>query len=155
MSQEEDFSSPNPGRLIDGDLELVLVQKSPADPQKGYVPAYGFEMRKRGEGTKMGSISLRVGDNENIRKYAGHIGFRVEPEFRGHRYASRSCILLLPLARRHGLNPIWITCNPDNIASRKTIEIVGGKFVEEVPVPKDNPLYEMGDRVKCRYRLDL
>ena len=30
----------DPGRLIDGDLELVLVEKYPGDPTINYVPAY-------------------------------------------------------------------------------------------------------------------
>lgn len=155
MSQQDAFSFLNPGRLVDRNLELVLVQKCPADLSRGFVPAYGFEMRRVGDDRKMGDISLRVGNNENIRKYAGHIGFNVEPKFRGNRYAVRSCILILPLAKSHSINPVFLTCNPENIASRRTCEIVGAKFVEIVTVPKDHLLYKKGDHFKCRYRLDL
>jgi hypothetical protein len=39
------FSFLKPGRLIDGDRELVLVRTAPPDPIKGYSPGYEFEMR--------------------------------------------------------------------------------------------------------------
>ena len=87
--------------------------------------------------------------------YGGHIGYGVLPRYRGHRYAARACKLLFPLARRHGLNPLWITCNPDNIASRRTCELAGGKLVEIVDLPEDIDMYQAGERQKCRYRFDL
>ena len=34
----------DPGRLIDSDLELVLVEKYPGDPAINYAPAYKFRM---------------------------------------------------------------------------------------------------------------
>jgi len=46
-------------------------------------------------------------------------------------------------------------CNPTNIASRRTIERLGGKLVNIVRVPLNSELYELGDRESCRYRLDL
>jgi tagatose 1,6-diphosphate aldolase len=155
MSSQEPFTFLDPGSLIDGDLELVLVETYPADPYRGYVPAYRFHMRPTGRPIRMGEISLRVGSTEHIERYAGHIGYAVEPAYRGHRYAARSCRLLFPLALRHALNPLWITCDPDNLASRRTCELVGATLVEIVPIPKDDPLYTPTTRWKCRYRVDL
>src|SRR5262249_656495 len=102
-----------------------------------------------------GYIALRVGNVPSIVLYAGHIGYRVESAFRGHHYAARSCKLLLPLARSHGLNPLWITSNPDNFASRRTCELAGAKLVEIVDLPVDNDMFLSGERQKCRYRIDL
>ena len=87
--------------------------------------------------------------------YGGHIGYDVSEEHRGKRYAARSCSLLLPLAKRHDLNPLWITSNPDNLPSRRTCEIIGARLIEIVDLPKETDLYQEGDRQKCRYRLDL
>jgi len=53
------------------------------------------------------------------------------------------------------LNPLWITCNPDNLASRKTCEIAGGVMMEIVDLPEHNIMYKQGERQKCRYRFDL
>jgi len=145
----------DPGRLVDGELELVLVERSPADPQKNWSPAYRFEMRYTGKYGKIGNIDLRVGDWTNLRMYGGHIGYGVDPEHRGHHFAARACKLLFTLARRHGMKELWITCNPDNWASRRTCELVGAEFVEVVDLPPDNDMYKEGERQKCRYRVDL
>ncbi|MFP4356726.1 MAG: GNAT family N-acetyltransferase [Phycisphaerae bacterium] len=144
----------DPPEMIDGDLQLVLHQTRPGD-SRGWVPSYFFHMVHPGERQPMGYISLRVGNTPHIVRYGGHIGYRVEPPFRGHHYAARSCRLLLPLAAAHGLDPLWITCNPENIASRKSIERAGGVYVETVDVPADTDIYQRGEFRKCRYRLDL
>lgn len=102
-----------------------------------------------------GGVGLRVGTWPTLELYYGHFGYHVYPPARGHHYAERACRLLLPLARRHSLGPLWITCNPDNIASRRTCERLGGQFVDIVPVPPQDPLFQRGETVKCRYRLDI
>lgn len=149
------FKFYNPGRLVDGDLALVLSEAYSGNPHRGYVPAYRFKMTLAGQKQEIGRIELRVGNTPHIVLYAGHIGYRVPPMYRGHHYAARSCVLLLPLARRHDLNPLWITCNPDNYASRRTCELAGATLVEIVDLPEDVDMYQMGERQKCRYRLDL
>jgi predicted acetyltransferase len=148
----ERFRFLRPGRLVDGDLELVLTRRIPASPVKGYVPAYHFEMRHPGKKAVLGSIRLRVGPIAKLR-YAGHIGYGVHKRFRGHRYATRSCQLLLPLARAHGLKAVWLTTDPKNIASQKSCELAGAKYIETVRLPKTNEQYTQGDRYKRRYRL--
>lgn len=130
-------------------------EKVPGNPTINYVPTYRFDMRRVGQDEAIGQIELRVGNTYNLIMYGGHLAYRVEPEHRGHRYASRACRLLLPLARRHGLTTLWITCNPENIASRRTCELAGAEFVETVDLPEDIDRYQEGERQKCRYRLDL
>lgn len=149
------FEFHDPGELIDGDLQLILEETRPANTAKGHAPEYRFKMVLASQEEKIGGINLRVGDTEHLAKYAGHIGYGVEPEHRGHRYAARSVRLLLPLARHHGLQALWITCNPDNAASRRTCELAGAEFIEIVDVPEDTDIYQRGERQKCRYRLDL
>lgn len=145
----------DPGELEDGELKLVLVNTLSPDPKKGLVPAYEFEMRHRGSGEKLGHINLRIGNMDKIVKYGGHLGYDVYPEHRGHHYAARSCQLLFPFAMSHGMSTLWVTCNPDNIASRRTCEIAGGAFIEIVDLPEDNDQYQEGERQKCRYRFEL
>lgn len=149
------FEFRDPGPLVDGDLKLVLAGQYPADPLKGWVPSYSFQMALAGRGAIAGRIDLRVGETRDVLMYAGHIGYAVAPEHRGHHYAARACRLLLPLARSHGLKAVWITCNPDNWASRRTCELAGAEFVEIVDLPADNEMYLNGERQKCRYRIDL
>lgn len=155
MSDAEPFMFLDPGPLIDGDLELVLVERAPGNPVRDWSPAYRFEMRRPGSRTVFGEVDLRIGDGENLVRYFGHIGYGVLPNHRGHHYAARACRLLFPLARRHGLQVLWITCNPDNLPSRKTCEMIGGTLIDTVPLPKTHELYLRGDRYKCRYLIEL
>ena len=151
----DDFHFLDPGDLIDGELRLVLKEKMPADPAKGFVPAYVFDMVLEGTATTVGSIGLRIGNVEALIRYGGHIGYGVNPDHRGHRFAARACRLLFPLAIKHSLNPLWITVTPENAASRRTCEILGATMVEIVDLPTNCDMYARGERKKCRYRVDL
>lgn len=137
--------------LADNELELALVDRTFALP--GRIPMYRFEMRV--DGVRVGTATLRAGTNDYFERYAGQIGYGVDYEHRGKRYAARTCQLLFHLARCHGMTQLWITCNPENVASRRTIERVGGQFVDIVDVPPELDLYREGDRQKCRYRVRL
>ena len=143
------------GRLVDDDLDLVLADTVAGEAGADFVRTYDFDMFLCGNPQPAGRISLRIWTTDYFVRYVGHLAYFVAPEFRGHRYAARACKLLMPLARRHGLRSLWITCNPDNIASRRTCELVGAELVEVVDVPEGTPLYQRGERQKCRYRLDL
>jgi tagatose 1,6-diphosphate aldolase len=149
----------DPGELTDGDLRLVLRERRPAEPAHGAVlesvPEYAFDITLAGTGLRVASTSLRLGSSQYFLNHVGHLGFAVDPEHRGHHYAARACQLLFPLARKHRVSPLRLVCVPENTASRRTIEGLGGVLEELVPVPKDGELYRMGERLNCRYRLDL
>lgn len=141
--------------VFDDDLMLVVMRRSPANIVMDHVPAYVFDMRHTLTNQRMGGIDLRLGESYNLRMYGGQIGYGVDPAYRGQHYAARAVRLLLPLARRHGFSELWITCNPDNYASRRTCELAGGKLIEIVPIPEDLDLYQEGEREKCRYLIRL
>ena len=143
------------GTLRDRDLWLKLRARDLTGAARGFVPAYRFAMHLDGVGRPVGRISLRIGSTDTIERYAGHIGYEVLAAFRGSRLAERSVRLVLPLARRHDFSELWVTCNPDNWASRRTCERLGAEFVDIVDVPRDNPVFERGGERKCRYRLAL
>jgi tagatose 1,6-diphosphate aldolase len=143
------------GELRDEELTLKLEQLVPADEQHGRSPAYQFALRVPDAGTPIGHLRLRVGHTRDLEYYIGHIGYDVVPKYRGHHFAERACRLVLPLARRVGLDVLWITCDPDNIPSRRTCERLGAELVEVVDVPQSHLLYMTGHPRKCRYRLVL
>jgi predicted acetyltransferase len=139
--------------MIDGDMKLLIVQAGYKGPPEKQFIFYRFDMVRVADKVRMGGITLRIGDAARVLKYSGHIGFDVEPVYRGRRYAERSTRLLMPLARRHGLKELWIGCSEDNAASRKTCERLGAVLVEIVPVPEGVDLYDQGMRFLCRYCL--
>ncbi len=141
------------GELAEGNLRLVLNQYCPADPVKGWVPAYRFLILVERE--QVGRIDLRLGATDFMVRFAGQVGYGIDPPHRGHRYAARALLLLKSVAQIHGFDVLWISCNPENVASRRTCELAGAELVEIVDLPADCDMYADGDRRKCRYRLSL
>jgi tagatose 1,6-diphosphate aldolase len=139
------------GELREGDLRLVLSDIANHVYHK--VPTFFFRMIAEPTGAQVGNINLRVGSTPHLERYGGQIGYGVDAPFRGHHYAARSVVLLVPLARRVGLDPVWITCDPDNVASRRSLEIAGAEFVEIVDVPEECGIFQSGHPRKCRYRI--
>jgi len=138
----------------DGDLHLVLAECQPAATNPWGVPAYQFRMQSAA-GEYIGRVRLRVGWNDDIVRYAGQVGYAVEPAFRGRHYAERACRMIIPVARRHGMQHLWITCQPDNLASCRTLERLGAECVGVVDVPAAYPLDAGAVRQKMCYRLSL
>ena len=150
-----EFTFCDPGALGDGDLELRLEQTVMDTSGDEVLPTYRFRLVNVTDRVDMGGINLRIGNGENLVRYRGHVGYSVDPQHRGRGYAARACRLILPLAAHHGLSPLWITCDPDNVASRRTCERLGAKLIEIVTVPAGTEAYRAGARQKYRYRLDL
>ena len=136
----------------DADLTVVLDECQPAESNVWHVPAYLFRLQTY-SGQHAGHVRLRVGWNDHVVKYAGQIGYAVEPQCRGRRYAERACRLILPLARLHGLKQLWITCQPDNVASRLTLGRLGAEFVGILDVPEGYPMEAGLERRKMCFRL--
>ena len=137
--------------LVDGNLQLILADRSLTTSGKEWVPTYRFSITV--DQQEVGLIDLRIGETEFFVRFAGQVGYTIDPPYRGHRYAARALRLLCPLARAHGFHTLWITCNPDNLASRRTCELAGAEFVEVVDLPLDCEMYADGERKKCRYSL--
>jgi predicted acetyltransferase len=129
--QDIEFATPPP-LAFDG-VSLHLEETVPADHEKGFVPVYRFAIRNS-DNQRVGRISFKVGDVEHIRAFAGHIGYGIVEEHRGHGCAARACQALRPFIARY-YDEIVMTSDPDNAASLRTIEKIGAEFVEEVDVP--------------------
>jgi predicted acetyltransferase len=138
--------------LSDEDLRLVLTRRLEPQSNPWRVPTYYFDQRI-GSDQYVGRIRLSVGWNDDVVRYAGQIGYAVEPDHRGRRYAERACRLILPLARRHGMDELWITCQPDNAASRRTLERLGARSAGVFEVPDSYPLDAGAQRKNMCFRL--
>lgn len=85
-------------------------------------------------------------------KYYGHVGYVVYPPYRGHRYAYQACLKLFEILKPKR-DWVYITCNPDNISSKKTIERLNATFIETLDVDPHHELYEQGDVQKDLYKV--
>lgn len=133
---------------------MKLIRTVDANPVRKWVPTYYFAICSAKDGREIGECDLRVGHNENT-WYGGNIGYSIYPEYRGHHYAAKACLLLFELAKLHNLTYLYITCNPDNYASRKTCEYAGGILESIVDLPANNDMYLEGERQKCIYKFIL
>lgn len=139
--------------LDDGEIFLRLVTTSEGKKDKGWLPGYYFDICSK-KGIKLGNCDLRIGHN-NKTYIGGNIGYNVDKEHRGNNYAAKACRLLFKLARKHDLGYLYITCDPDNIASYKTCESLGGEFIEIRDIPKTNEMYAL-DKLEVKiYKFEL
>lgn len=113
------------------------------------VPFYHFEISTEDRGI-VGHINFRVGDTRHIRLCVGHIGYQLEPKHRGQAFSYYACLALSPFILRH-YDDVILTTDPENSASIRTIERLGARFLEQIVVPKDDPAYLGGARLKRRY----
>jgi predicted acetyltransferase len=154
QAMDSQLAQTSRGALLDF-LHYAPGGRVAGDPQRGQVPAYHFWMRWHDETGRLrmgGGIGVRISSSLDIELYAGHIGYHVYPPARGRHFAERACRLVAPVLRFHGISPVWITCNPDNLASRRTCERLGARYVEMVDLPSNHAFYARGERQKCRYR---
>lgn len=129
--------------LSDSEIYLKIEKCIPGD-----IPLYIMNIVVWATNNTVGQITLQVASGAKI-YYSGHIGYRVSEEFRGHNYALKACRLMFKQAKKHKMSQLVITCNPDNLPSRRTLEKLGGFLREIVPVPEWHELYARGDREKC------
>ena len=136
--------------FTDGEVDLVLSNEDVSDAVCGIVDGFTFYMYKARTRHYMGYVSLRLGESPGL-YYLGHIGYRVEPEYRGQHLAERSCRMIVPLMKRLGIHSAVITTNVDNMPSRKTAERLGCILESIVPVPETFRGICAGAAWKCRY----
>jgi predicted acetyltransferase len=96
---------------------------------EGYVPSSTYWLVNNT--IFIAHVNIRHKLNERLRLIGGHIGYAVRPSEQGKGYGSKLLELALPKARVLGLTKVLITCDADNIGSRKVIEKNGGIFQQE------------------------
>ena len=93
---------------------------------KGWVPStlYWAIVGKK----VVGRLSLRHFLNKKLATVGGHIGYGVSPSERRKGYATEMLRLGLKQSWKLGIKKALITCDEDNVGSRKVIEKNGGVF---------------------------
>lgn len=141
-------------QLEDERIYLKLERAYYDDYWGEHLETYSYEIYRKEPHALIGYCDIRLGDFQTL-YYLGHIGYNILVPYRGQRYSLAASRLLLVLARHLEMDELLITCNADNGASQRIIELLGGEFIDLAVVPKDEPLYRQGDRLKRVYRIDL
>ena len=146
--REPGFKFRDIKRISGQEVCLQLAFTVPEDIS--YCPAYRFNILDSRTRGKVGYIDLRIGYDSEI-FCSGNIGYSIQERHRGHGYAGKAAGLLAPLASAHHMRDLSITCNPDNLASAKTAESLGARYLELIKLPHTSGQYKQGDRFKRRY----
>lgn len=115
-------------------LKLRVIAKEQGSEKE--IPYYWYEIRKKPDMTPVGKISIRIGHNYHS-YYNGNIGYEIDEAYRGQRFAGEAAKAVLRVAGYHGMHKLYLTCEADNAASRRTIESLGARLVEMTEIPKD------------------
>ncbi len=151
----QEFQFQEFSHLEDGEIYLEIDEHLSGARAMDRVPAYKFGIYRLEDKACVGDIDVRIGNTDHLMLYGGHIGYSIFKPYRGNRYAAKASLIIAQVALFHGMKQLWITCNPDNLASRKTCEIIGAELINIVKVPKNTEIYRRGDTEKCRYQWNI
>lgn len=76
----------------------------------------------------VGFLALRRSLTDFLLEQGGHIGYSVRPSRRREGHASRALALAVDEAAALGIERVLVTCDEDNVGSRRTIEVNGGVY---------------------------
>lgn len=110
---------------------LAVLRQAETEPLAGMVAASRYWLIRDGN-RYLGEVDIRHQLNASLRLYGGHIGYRIRPSERRKGYGALICRLGIEQARLLSIGDILITCDDDNIASRKIIEANGGILQDRI-----------------------
>lgn len=82
----------------------------------------------------IGHVSVRHQLNAALERWGGHIGYAIRPSKQGHGYGLQILKRVRPVVRALGIQKSLVTCDKDNVASRRIIEKNGGLLADEIDV---------------------
>ncbi len=139
--------------IIENDeLLLKITQKYSGDDE--IIPFYYYDIIRKSDIATVGKISIRIGNNFHS-YYDGHIGYEIFAQYRGNGYAYKASIMVLDVARFHGMDFIYLACDESNLASYKTIEKFGAELVEICDVSSEYFGWHEGMERQRIYKLGL
>ena len=134
------------GEHFDDYIRQLYKQEERDSTTPGRVPNTEFWLIDND--TFIGRLNLRHHLNDYLLHVAGHIGYEIRPTQRRRGYGIEILHLGLLEARAIGLTHVLVTCDEDNVGSRRIIEHNDGIFENAVVV-------EGSSQHKLRYWITL
>lgn len=111
-------------------LERLALESLPETPRPAHwVPSTTFWWVADEE--FCGRLTIRHALNDRLLQLGGHIGYWIRPSARGQGHATHALRAALPYADRLGIAEVLVTCDADNLASRRIIEGADGRFEDQ------------------------
>jgi predicted acetyltransferase len=105
-------------------VQCLREQADRAKLKPGRVPHWHFWLIDGND--YIGRLILRTGVNEHLLQIGGHIGYEIRPSRRRQGYGKLILKYGLERAKTFGLERVLLTCDEDNLGSRRIIESLGG-----------------------------
>lgn len=110
-------------------VETMMAKTT--DPMDGFVPETVFWLIVDGD-IYAGELGVRHHLTDSLLRFGGHIGYKIRPTLRRKGYGTLMCKLGIEEAHKLGIDDILITCDDNNIGSKKIIEANGGILKDKV-----------------------
>ena len=114
------------------DFDRYIESLNIKEPRPGKVPGTTFFALEKEQGIFVGAINIRHYLNEGLLLGGGHIGDGIRPSQRRKGYATEMICLGLEECKKLGIRRVLMTCDKDNIGSRKSIMNNGGVLENEI-----------------------
>lgn len=106
----------------------------------GRCPGKTFLLIRENDSRLVGTVNIRWDLNEEMLRFGGHIGYGIRPSERRKGYNKINLFLALKEARKAGLDRVMIDCAVSNIASDRTIQVLGGVLARCEKDPSDGEM---------------
>lgn len=147
--QEDNHTDTSPYAIFKNDyhdFDYYLDNLNITKDDGKYVPDTTLFLLDIDRNRLLGAVNIRHYLNEKLLLTGGHIGDGIRPSERRKGYATEMIRLALIECKKLGINRVLMTCDKDNIGSRKSIINNGGVLENEI---EDN------GEILQRYWIDL
>ena len=127
-------------------IQHLREQTDRAKIKPGRVPHWYFWLIDGND--YIGRLTIRTEVNEHLLQMGGHIGYEIRPSLRRQGYDKLILKYGLERAKAFGLERVLLTCDEDNLGSRRIIESHGGMLENIIEI-------EQWPAKVCRYWLQL
>ena len=136
MSYKKEFAEI--GDYINGSDGLTTIKnykdwlKKLAKDKTGSPKRSELLMIRKSDNKVVGLANIRHSVENGFEISGGHIGYSIRPSERGKGYGNVILALSLDYCKRLGIKKVLVTCEKNNLASKKVIIYNSGKFENEI-----------------------